>query len=171
MLTLELQRDEALPDAQVKACPDAAFFELWCQRTVDYLRQTSELLVADRLEISLLLTTPDAIRLLNRDYRTKDSATNVLSFPSGLPVLDVLDEDSSRGGSSLQALGDLVFCAEVVQTEAQAQDKALLDHWAHLTVHGVLHLVGLDHENDKEAAAMEAAEIRILSNSGVENPY
>ena len=171
MLTLELQRDEALPDAQVKACPDAAFFELWCQRTVDYLRQTSELLVADRLEISLLLTTPDAIRLLNRDYRTKDSATNVLSFPSGLPVLDVLDEDSSRRGSSLQALGDLVFCAEVVQTEAQAQDKALLDHWAHLTVHGVLHLAGLDHENDKEAAAMEAAEIRILSNSGVENPY
>ena len=171
MLTLELQRDEALSDAQAKACPDAAFFELWCQRTVDYLRQTSELLVADRLEISLLLTTPDAIRLLNRDYRTRDSATNVLSFPSGLPVLDVLDEDSSNSGSSLQALGDLVFCAEVVQTEAQVQDKALLDHWAHLTVHGVLHLAGLDHENDREATAMEAAEIRILSNSGVENPY
>ncbi len=171
MLTLELQQDEALPEAQAKACPDAAFFELWCQRTVDYLRQTRGLWLADQLEISMLLTTSDAIRLLNRDYRSRDSATNVLSFPSGLPVLDALDEESSPRGSSLQALGDIVFCAEVVKTEAQARDKALLDHWAHLTVHGVLHLAGLDHENDREAAAMEAAEIRILSNSGVENPY
>ena len=171
MLTLELRRDDAMPVEQAKACPDQAFFELWCQRTVDYLRQAGEFVLADRIEISLLLTTPDAIRLLNRDYRSRDSATNVLSFPSGLPVLDEIDDELSDSGTSLQALGDIVFCAAVVQTEAQVQEKALLAHWAHLTVHGVLHLAGLDHENDEEAAVMEAAEIRILSNSGVENPY
>ncbi len=160
MLTLDLHCDEALPKLWREACPDSSYFELWCRRAVDYLHESNVSAVADKVEISVLITSADAIQLLNRDYRDKDAPTNVLSFPSGMPELD-----------SVQALGDIVFCAEVVHSEAEAQLKAPLDHWAHLIVHGTLHLLGLDHETDQDADAMEAAEIQILSASGIKNPY
>jgi len=124
------------------------------------LRVSPEAKLAEHLEISVMLSSSSAIQTLNRDYREKDSATNVLSFPAELPEL---------GG--LQALGDIVFGVEVIRSEAMAQNKSVSDHWAHLTVHGVLHLAGLDHDNDTAAAAMEAAEIQILLAAGVDNPY
>lgn len=99
---------------------------------------------------------------LNRHYRGKDYATNVLSFPAELPEGVVMP---------LPLLGDLVICAPVVAREAKEQGKLLSAHYAHLTVHGVLHLLGLDHENDLEAEVMEQIEREILAELGYEDPY
>ncbi|HKK22196.1 MAG TPA: rRNA maturation RNase YbeY, partial [Pseudohaliea sp.] len=99
-------------------------------------------------------------RELNRRYRGKDYATNVLSFPADLPP-----------GVDLPLLGDLVLCAPVVAREAAGQGKLEAHHWAHLTVHGVLHLLGEDHQGDAEAERMEAAERRILAGLGMPDPY
>jgi probable rRNA maturation factor len=99
-------------------------------------------------------------RALNHKYRGKDYATNVLSFPTELPE-----------GVNLPLLGDLVICAPVVAQEAQAQGKALNAHYAHLTVHGVLHLLGLDHDDEREAEAMERIERGILADLGLPDPY
>jgi len=99
-------------------------------------------------------------RALNRDYRGKDYATNVLSFRAELPR-----------GVALPLLGDLVICAPVVAREARAQRKPLAHHYAHLTIHGALHLLGSDHENPRDASKMEALERRILAGFGVADPY
>lgn len=103
-------------------------------------------------------------RALNQHYRSKDYATNVLSFPAELP-------EGLPKGVKLPLLGDLVICAPVVAREAAEQDKPLNAHYAHLTVHGVLHLLGWDHEDDKEAEAMEQLEREILADLGVSDPY
>ena len=97
---------------------------------------------------------------LNRHYRGKDCATNVLSFPAELPE-----------GVTLPLLGDLVICAPVVAREARKQGKVPIAHYAHLTVHGVLHLLGLDHDNAREAEAMEQIEREILAKLGYADPY
>ncbi|GAB2660957.1 rRNA maturation RNase YbeY [Arenimonas aestuarii] len=99
-------------------------------------------------------------RALNRHYRGKDYATNVLSFPVDLPE-----------GVDLPLLGDLVICAPVVAREAKEQGKPLAAHYAHLTVHGVLHLLGLDHDDEREAEAMELLEREILAGLGIADPY
>jgi probable rRNA maturation factor len=99
-------------------------------------------------------------RRLNRDYRDKDYATNVLSFQVELPP-----------GVTLPLIGDLAICAPVVTREANEQGKRARDHWAHMTVHGVLHLLGYDHLDDAEAEAMEALETRILAKLGIGDPY
>ncbi|CBA16567.1 rRNA maturation RNase YbeY [Xanthomonas albilineans] len=103
-------------------------------------------------------------RALNQHYRGKDYATNVLSFPAELP-------DGLPKGIRLPLLGDLVICAPVVAREAAEQGKPLNAHYAHLTVHGVLHLLGWDHEDDKEAEAMEQLERQILGELGLSDPY
>lgn len=97
---------------------------------------------------------------LNRHYRGKDYATNVLSFPAELPE-----------GVKLPLLGDLVICAPVVAREAAEQGKPVAAHYAHLTVHGVLHLLGWDHEDEKEAEAMEQLEREVLAELGLPDPY
>ena len=99
-------------------------------------------------------------RALNRHYRGKDYATNVLSFPAELPE-----------GVKLPLLGDLVICAPVVAREAAEQGKPVAAHYAHLTVHGVLHLLGWDHEHDKDAEAMEQLEREVLAELGLPDPY
>ena len=99
-------------------------------------------------------------RALNRHYRGKDYATNVLSFPAELPE-----------GVKLPLLGDLVICAPVVAREAKEQGKTVAAHYAHLTVHGTLHLLGWDHEDEREAEAMEQLEREILAELGIEDPY
>jgi len=111
-------------------------------------------------EISVLLVGPAASRSLNVRYRGSDTPTNVLSFPA--MTLAVPDE---------RVLGDLVICPAVLRHEAQAQRKSVRAHWAHLVVHGVLHLIGFDHEHDGDARRMEQREIRVLRRLGVANPY
>ena len=103
-------------------------------------------------------------RALNHHYRGKDYATNVLSFPAELP--EGLPKDVK-----LPLLGDIVLCAPVVAREAREQGKPLNAHYAHLTVHGVLHLLGRDHEVEAEAEAMEAEERTLLASLGVADPY
>ncbi len=103
-------------------------------------------------------------RALNHHYRGKDYATNVLSFPAELP-------EGLPKGVKLPLLGDLVLCAPVVAREAQEQRKPLGAHYAHLTVHGCLHLLGWDHEDAQEAEAMERLEREILAGLGLPDPY
>ncbi len=101
-------------------------------------------------------------RRLNARYRGKDKPTNVLSFPpASLPAR----------GSESRPLGDLVICAQVVRSEAREQCKPLEAHWAHLVVHGALHLIGYDHERAAEAKRMERREIAVLRRLGFANPY
>jgi len=100
----------------------------------------------------------------NREYRKRDYATNVLSFPAELP-----------GGLPAEVreseLGDLLMCAPVVIREATEQHRPADDHWAHLTIHGLLHLLGYDHQQPQEAATMEALETGILAKLGISDPY
>ncbi|MEO6800643.1 MAG: rRNA maturation RNase YbeY [Rhodanobacter sp.] len=111
-------------------------------------------------ELAIRIVGAAEARALNHDYRGKDYATNVLSFPVEFSP-----------GVALPLIGDLAICAPVVLREAADQGKSARDHWAHLTVHGVLHLLGHDHIEDAEADAMEALETRILDALGIADPY
>ena len=111
-------------------------------------------------ELSVRIVDEPEMRALNARYRHQDYATNVLSFPAGLPP-DV----------QVPLLGDIVICAPVVKREAAEQHKAPRAHWAHMVVHGTLHLLGHDHERAREAAAMEALERRILADLKFPDPY
>jgi probable rRNA maturation factor len=111
-------------------------------------------------EIGVSVVGPAESRRLNAQYRGKDKPTNVLSFPvTHLPVTGPLP------------LGDLVICPQVLRTEAREQNKSLRAHWAHLVVHGSLHLIGYDHELDADADRMERREIAVLRRLGFANPY
>ena len=103
-------------------------------------------------------------RSLNRHYRGKDYATNVLCFPAELP-------EGLPAGVRMPLLGDLVLCAPVVAREAREQRKPLVAHYAHLTVHGVLHLLGWNHDDEREAECMEGLEREILAGLGIDDPY
>ena len=105
-------------------------------------------------------------RALNRHYRGKDHATNVLSFPA-----DIADGVKLPKGVKLPLLGDLVLCAPVIAREAKEQKKPLAAHYAHLTVHGALHLLGWDHQDAREAECMELLEREILAGLGIDDPY
>ena len=115
---------------------------------------------ASGAEIAVQVVTPAASRRLNHRYRGKDSPTNVLSFPAAAPP-----------GVRPRPLGDIVICPVVLKREAREQGKAERAHWAHLVVHGTLHLVGYDHENDADASRMERREIAVLRRLGYPNPY
>jgi len=113
------------------------------------------------VELSLLLTDDAGVRELNRAWRGLDKPTNVLSFPGS-------------GGSSpdgVRHLGDIAVAFETVDREATEEGKGLADHLAHLIAHGALHLLGYDHENDAEADAMEALEVKVLASLGIGDPY
>jgi probable rRNA maturation factor len=105
--------------------------------------------------VAVLLTSDEEIRQLNKQFRHKDSATNVLSFPN--------DSDDY--------IGDMAMAWQTINKEAQAQDKSLIDHIKHLLIHGFLHLLGYDHIKDDEAEAMESLEIKILASMKINNPY
>ncbi|MEZ5931448.1 MAG: rRNA maturation RNase YbeY [Alphaproteobacteria bacterium] len=118
-------------------------------------------------EVSLLLTDDREIRALNAAYRNKDRATNVLSFPG----LDLIDGKADVGRPPAAVLGDIVISHERLVAEAAELEKAPLDHFAHLLVHGTLHLLGYDHEDDGRAEVMEALEARVLKTLGFAAPY
>jgi probable rRNA maturation factor len=125
------------------------------------LRGAAAKLRGRRAELSLVLADDGTVRRLNRRWRGRDRATNVLSFPA--------DPRRVRGAPLL--LGDVVLAFETMRREAAAQRKTLADHLAHLVTHGVLHLMGFDHEEDAEAKRMEDLERRILRRLGVADPY
>ena len=139
-----------------KGLPAAASFRRWAAAAL-----AGRIREAD---VAIRLVDEDEGRALNRHYRGKDYATNVLSFPAELP-------EGLPAGFRLPLLGDLVMCAPVVAREAAEQGKPLNAHYAHLTVHGVLHLLGWDHEDDTEAEAMERLEREILAALGIDDPY
>lgn len=114
----------------------------------------------DETEISVRLVDIPEMAGLNQAYRGKPGPTNVLSFPADLPA-----------ELELPLLGDIVICAPVVREEAQSQHKALAAHWAHMAVHGTLHLLGYDHVEENEAVAMEALETAILADLHYPCPY
>jgi probable rRNA maturation factor len=113
-------------------------------------------------ELNIRIVDIAEITELNSHYRHKSGPTNVLSFPFDMP---------EEAQEELLVLGDIVICAAIVNQEAQAQDKTQTAHWAHMVVHGTLHLLGYDHETDADAAIMELKEITILSTLGFNNPY
>jgi probable rRNA maturation factor len=114
-------------------------------------------------EVSVRVVDEEEMQTLNRDYRDQDKPTNVLSFPAG-EVAGLPPGESSM-------LGDIVVCAGVVAREAEEQGKPLGDHWGHMLVHGVLHLLGHDHMTEREADEMEALERDILGRLGIADPY
>lgn len=120
-------------------------------------------------EVSVLIAGDDVVRDLNTDYRGKDSATNVLSFPQGVTLVEL--QDGNRKMPLLPHLGDIVVSLDTAQREAQAQGLALEDHLSHLVIHGFLHLLGYDHQSADDAADMEALETRLLDRLGIADPY
>ena len=131
--------------------PAADQFETW-----------ATLALRDRpaAELTLRLVDPDESRQLNNRYRGKDYPTNVLSFPADLPA-----------AVELPLLGDVVICAPLVAEEARAQGKPEQAHWAHLVIHGILHLLGYDHQSAEQAEEMESLEAELLGSIGIANPY
>ena len=113
-----------------------------------------------QVELTIRIVEESESAILNETYRNKKSATNVLAFPFE-------DDDNVE----LTLLGDLVICAQIVATEARQQAKTVLEHWAHMVIHGVLHLQGYDHINKEQAEEMERLEIQILNKLGYQNPY
>ncbi len=128
------------------------------------LRRWVELALRQRTadsELTIRLVDAEEGQELNRTYRHKDYATNVLSFPAEVP----------DGLLDIPLLGDLVICVPVVEREAREQNKALEAHWAHLVIHGCLHLLGYDHIDDEEAEEMEGLERQLLAELGYPDPY
>ncbi len=138
--------------------PDANHIREWVVSTL-----AAAVSPAGEFEVSVRVVGVSEMQTLNNEYRDTDEPTNVLSFPAG--ELAGLPDDVDR------ALGDLVVCASVVRDEAAVQNKPLADHWAHMLVHGTLHLLGYDHISDDQAAEMEGLEVGILTSHGVADPY
>lgn len=149
-------RNSPIVDLQIATAdddlPSEEDFQQWVAAALPKDKQHSELTVR--------IVGNDESKSLNHRYRSKDSPTNVLSFPSDLPP-----------ELNIPLLGDLVICAAVVEHEAREQEKSLQAHWAHIVVHGVLHLLGHDHIDNSEANAMESLETKILTDLGYAAPY
>ncbi|MGN5074981.1 rRNA maturation RNase YbeY [Aeromonas veronii] len=147
-VTLDLQLASASPDG----LPTEAQLQGWLNGTILGFQQEAE--------VTVRIVDEAESNELNLTYRGKDKPTNVLSFPFEAPP-----------GLELPLLGDLVICRQVVEREAEEQGKPLMAHWAHMVVHGSLHLLGYDHIEDEEAEEMEALERDIMQELGFADPY
>lgn len=143
-LQLAVENEQGLPTEQD--------IQLWLDKTIPQFQENAELTVR--------IVDIEESHQLNHEYRGKDKPTNVLSFPFEAPP-----------GIELDLLGDLIICRQVVEKEAEEQNKPLLAHWAHMVVHGSLHLLGYDHIEDDEAEEMESLETEIMQTMGFEDPY
>ncbi|TAK64532.1 rRNA maturation RNase YbeY [Methylobacter sp.] len=132
--------------------PNQQQIQLWIDTALDDCDQDTEIVVR--------IVDEQESAELNEQYRHKSGPTNILSFPADLPE-----------GVELDLLGDLVICAPVMEKEALEQNKILAHHWAHIIVHGVLHLLGYDHLDEPQAELMENKEIVILNKLHINNPY
>ncbi len=149
-------------DAWLVACPEAETLAATAARAA--LSRTAGPLAGAALILGLVLTDDAEQRGLNRTYRGRDAATNVLAFA-------IADPEAPAPPGSPVLLGDVVLAFATIEREAAEQQKELADHLRHLVVHGVLHLLGFDHQSASEAEAMEAREIEILETLGVPDPY
>jgi len=143
-LQLAVENEQDLPTEQD--------IQLWLDKTIPQFQKSAEL--------TIRIVDTEESHQLNLEYRGKDKPTNVLSFPFEAPP-----------GIELDLLGDLIICRQVVEKEAEEQNKPLLAHWAHMVVHGSLHLLGYDHIEDDEAEEMESLETEIMQAMGYEDPY
>ncbi len=146
MIAVELINEDSLE------APDANEFQLWVNLLADKLNVNGE--------VCIKVVDQQESQALNREYRNKDKPTNVLSFPSEIPEF----VESTH-------LGDLAICSQVVVKEAEEQNKINQHHWAHMCIHGVLHLLGYDHIEDSDAEEMESLEIELLAALNINNPY
>ncbi len=160
-LQLAIENDENLPTS--------ADFLTWGKAVF------AELGKDDDVEVTVRITNNDEVQQLNRDYRGKDKPTNILSFPFEAMDIDPMELQMAYAGDVAQfdvpIIGDLIIATGVMQDEAREQGKSLYNHYAHITIHGILHLLGYDHIDDEEAETMEAIEIRALAKLGIDNPY
>lgn len=158
-LNLDLDNASSLDDAQL---PSSEEFRQWLLLCLDPQRFNAHMAtqVLDNPNVSIRLVDTDESQTLNNRYRHKNKPTNVLSFPCEIPP-----------EVELNLLGDLVICAEVVEREALEQGKTNKAHWAHMVVHGCLHLLGYDHIEETEAQEMESLETAILLELGFPPPY
>lgn len=147
-VTLDLQ----IATAELQQLPDASTITTWLEAVVKRFQ--------DAAEVTVRIVDSAESQQLNSDYRGKDKPTNVLSFPFEVPA-----------GIELDLLGDLVICKQVVELEAEEQQKPLTAHWAHMVIHGTLHLLGYDHIDDEEAEVMESLETEIMQELEFEDPY
>lgn len=149
---LDLQNVIEALSPEAGTIPEQQQFEQWVEAAIEDANSNTQL--------TIRLVSIDEMTELNQSYRNKPGPTNVLSFPfDAPPEVDIA------------LLGDIVICAAVVEREALEQNKPLDAHWAHMVVHGCLHLLGYDHMKEREAEVMEALEIDILAGLGYNNPY
>lgn len=155
-LSVDLYFDVAddLTDALLHTIPSQEQVEDWLNATLHQIQYRKP------IELSIRSVSIEESNQLNLTYRNKDSATNVLSFPAEIPEF----VESNH-------IGDIAICAQVLCDEAKAQKKTVENHWAHLCVHGLLHLLGYDHITEQDAAEMEAIEIATLSALSIDDPY
>lgn len=147
-----LELDLQIATKATQRLPSEADFRLWVEKALPTL--------GEEFEVTIRIVDEEESHALNHEYRGKDKPTNVLSFPFEAPP-----------GLELPLLGDLVICTQIVEKEAKEQDKELLHHWAHMTIHGILHLRGYDHINDDEADEMELIETQLLASLSISDPY
>ncbi|WED22499.1 rRNA maturation RNase YbeY [Vibrio sp. JC009] len=149
-MSIELDLQLAVENEQ--NLPSGADFNHWLSTTVSAFQPDAE--------VTIRIVDEEESQQLNHDYRGKDKPTNVLSFPFEVPE-----------GVEINLLGDLIICRQVVEKEAKEQHKEVMAHWAHMVVHGSLHLLGYDHIEDDEAEEMESLETEIMQSMGFEDPY
>jgi probable rRNA maturation factor len=147
-----LELDLQIATEATQRLPSEADFRLWVEKALPTL--------GEEFEVTIRIVDEEESHALNHEYRGQDKPTNVLSFPFEAPP-----------GLELPLLGDLVICTQIVEKEAKEQDKELLHHWAHMTIHGILHLRGYDHINDNEADEMELIETQLLASLSISDPY
>ncbi|WP_156962081.1 rRNA maturation RNase YbeY [Candidatus Paracaedibacter symbiosus] len=148
--------------------------DVWQKQSLDYSQLVMSIieivlkkeLISEYVEVNVRLTDDATVQRLNKDFRGQDKPTNVLSFSA-----DIEDEFNIFFADELCQLGDIALAYETIEREAETQKKLFRDHFIHLLIHGMLHLLGFDHITDEEAEEMEALEIEILDVLGIANPY
>jgi probable rRNA maturation factor len=154
MLTLYFESADDLSPRELACIPSQVDVETWLTQALSHIQYY------EALELTIRVVSLMESQQLNLNYRNKNNATNVLSFPADIP--DFVES---------KHIGDIAICAAVLVQEAESQSKTIHAHWAHLCVHGLLHLLGYDHITDEDAAEMEGIEIATLSALSIDDPY